>query len=481
MRIRLVHTLSLWLLAAVGVSVLAMGAVSAWNLGKGFDAYLKARDLERLEQLAELVGERIAGLDRTVAIDPQQLNMPRLLRQLERREGMPEAEGRGGPRQPPPRPPGGTPHPFGDRVALFTLDGKPWMGPPLGSNDQTMIERPVRVDGQMFALLRLRPAPPLPDAIDTHFLRSQYFGIAAVASVLILLAVAAAWWLSRQWVQALGSVQEATARIAQGELDVRLPMTRRDEIGDLVQNVNLMAASLQRLEAARRRWIADISHELRTPLASLRCEIEALVDRVRTPSAQALASLRDDVIRLGALVDDLHLLAMADLQRLPCRFTDFDAVHLIEGCIRKFSDRAQAAGISLLWVAPPPKLLSVHWDGARIEQLLSNLLGNSLRYTDAPGSTRLSLEVNEGMARIVVEDTTPGVAPGDLPRLFEPLFRADAARSRQTGGSGLGLSICQAIVHAHGGTIRAEDSTIGGLRIQIDLPLRARGAGNAGL
>lgn len=480
MRIRLVHTLSLWLLAAVGLSVLAMGAVSAWNLGQGFDAYLQARDVERLEQLADLMGERIAGFDQSVEIDPRQLDMPGLLRQLQRKQGLPDVEGRREPGHRPPPHGAEPPDALGARVTLFTLEGKRWFGPPVRPGDQALIERPVRVNGEVVALLRMRPAPPVPDANDARFLRSQYLGIAAVAVILVLLAIVAGWWLSRQLVFALTSVQQATARIARGELDVRLPMTRQDEIGDVVHNVNLMAASLQGMEGARRRWIADISHELRTPLSSLRGEIEALVDGVRISSPQALQSVRDDVLRLGALVDDLHLLAMADLQRLPCRFAGMDAALLLQDGMRKFADRAHAAGLSLSWATPPPEALPVQWDGARIEQLLGNLLGNSLRYTEAPGDITLALTADESVAHIVIEDTGPGVAPGDLARLFEPLFRVDAARSPHTGGSGLGLSICEAIVHAHGGSIDAEPSSLGGLRIRIALPLRAKDAGHAG-
>ena len=144
-----------------------------------------------------------------------------------------------------------------------------------------------------------------------------------------MLALGGALWLARQWVRPLLAVQAATARIAQGELDVRVPVERGDEIGDVVRNVNAMAASLQRIEGARRRWLADLSHELRTPLTVLRGEIEALVDGVRQPGEAALRSLREDVLRLGRLVDDLHLLAMADLQALPCHFADADAVQIV--------------------------------------------------------------------------------------------------------------------------------------------------------
>jgi two-component system sensor histidine kinase BaeS len=112
----------------------------------------------------------------------------------------------------------------------------------------------------------------------------------------------------------------------------------------------------------------------------------------------------------------------------------------------------------------------VRWDGRRIEQLLGNLLDNSLRYTDAPGCVRLTLQIDAGEVLIDLDDSAPGVPAVDAARLFEPLYRADAARSRHTGGSGLGLAICHAIVQAHGGAITATASELGGLQVRIRLP-----------
>ena len=224
-----------------------------------------------------------------------------------------------------------------------------------------------------------------PHADESRFLRSQYLGIAAVASALLLLALACAFWLARQWVRPLVAVQEATARIAQGELDVRLHEERSDEIGDVVRNVNKMAASLQRMEGARRRWLADLSHELRTPLTVLRGDIEALVDGVRPLNAAAALSLREDVLRLGTLVEDLHLLSMADLQALPCHFAEADAVQIVQGMLARHTQLATDAGLSLGLGGHADRAVPVFWDTGRIEQLLANLLHNSLRYTDAPG------------------------------------------------------------------------------------------------
>jgi two-component system, OmpR family, sensor histidine kinase BaeS len=223
----------------------------------------------------------------------------------------------------------------------------------------------------------------------------------------------------------------------------------------------------------RRRWVADISHELRTPLTVLRGEIEALVDGVRPLRHEAVLSLREDALRMGALVDDLHLLAMSDLQALPCRFAELDAVSFVQQIVARFNSRAASARLALTADTGLAVAQRVCWDRVRVEQLLVNLIENSLRYTDVPG--RIVLAIKRAGERIVIDidDSAPGVPAADLLRLFEPLYRADAARSCHRGGSGLGLAICDAIARSHGGRIEAGLSTLGGLHVRIELPVNA--------
>lgn len=498
MRTRLVHTLSLWLLGAVALSVLSMGGLTAWNLRQGFSAYLQARDIERLDTFVDLVASRMAGAQDGSGATPMEPDMPALLRALDLQQGSsptprppsprPDAGGPDRPEGPFARPPAGGPalphgpgpgaeERFGSRVSLALPDGRHWAGPPVAPGESGLIERPVRVRGEVVALVRLRPLAPAPDASEARFLRSQYLGIALLAGVLLLLALAGAVWLARQWVRPLHAMQEATARIAQGELAVRVGVVRGDEIGDLVRNVNAMAESLQRIEGARRRWLADLSHELRTPLTVLRGDIEALVDGVRPLTAQAVTMLREDVLRLGRLVEELHLLAIADLQPLPCHFGHADAAQIVREAVQRHARAAAEAGLVLQEMDVPAHAVPVLWDATRIAQLLGNLLQNSLRYTDAPGTVAVSLQLLGERVQVCVDDTAPGVPDADLARVFEPLWRADPARGRHDGGSGLGLAICEAIAKAHGGHIRASASALGGLRIVAELPVHADRAG----
>lgn len=489
MRLRVVHTLSLLLLSAVLLAVLAMAAVTAWNLRNGFADYLTARDIERLEQFADLVAQAAEQAGGADALRQQRLSMRELLDRFAQRQGLvprrsaPGGElriaGQGDP--PPAGPPPGGADGFGARVVVVSVDGHPLLGRPLPPDGSSSIDRPIRLNGAVIAQARLPLRPQVPDAVDARFLRKQYLGIAAVATALVLLALASAWWVARRWVQPLVAMHDATARIARGEFDVRLAGSqqgegRADEIGDLVRNVNAMAEGLQRLEGVRRRWVADISHELRTPLAVLRGEIEALVDGVRPLRHEAVLSLREETLRIGALVDDLHLLAMSDLKALPCQFDELDAMSFVQQIVARFDSRAASAGLALTADTGFAAAQPVCWDRVRIEQLLVNLIENGLRYTDAPGRIVLAMKCDGERVVIDIDDSAPGVPAADLPRLFEPLYRADAARSRHRGGSGLGLAICDAIARSHGGGIEAGLSTLGGLRVRIELPLSAGAA-----
>jgi two-component system sensor histidine kinase BaeS len=505
MRLRLVHTLSLLLLAVILAAVLAFGGLLAWNLRSGFNDYLSARDTERLEQFATLIAEHAQGSGGLAALGTGAFDLRELLQEFAQRQGLarptdPDSSAAFPPRPGnalnlpppgmgmlpgmPPGPPPGLPVPpgpagpagadgFASRIGIYAPDGRLLLGVPVDPNQTGALARPVKIESKLVAWVRMRPVPLVPDAVEAAFLHRQYLGIALLGSVLMALGLLAARGLAGRWIRPLLEIQDATARIARGQFTMRLPATRGDEIGDLMRNVNSMAEGLQHLEGARRRWIAEISHELRTPLTVLRGEIDALADGVRPLTQEASASLREEVLRLGAMVDDLHLLAMADLNALPCYFQECDAVQLVQRVQQRFERRADTLGISLAIRTPHEGILPVYWDAQRMEQVLSNLIDNSLSYTDAPGSVRISIERHRDRVRMLVDDSKPGVPTADFGRLFDPLYRTDTARGRHRGGSGLGLAICAALVRAHAGRITASASELGGLSICVDMPVSA--------
>ncbi len=493
MRLRLAHKMVLLLTAAVSIAVIAFGTLLAWNLRTGFGAYLEGRDIEHLEQVAVVASERLVRPDQAEALASGRIDGDALLEESSRRHGDWGLRHR----PPPPsasqedaaahdleRPPrtffGPPPHPppdgFEDRVAIYRQDGVLVFGKDFRRESVGAVERPVVIAGKTVAILSLRSAPPVPHDLEIAFLRRQYIGIAAIGAALMLLAAAAGAWSAARLVRPLLSIQDVTKRIAGGELTVRLDANRSDEVGDLISNVNRMAESLERLDGARRRWMAEISHELRTPLTVLRGELEALEDGIQPLNAQAVVSLREEVLRLNSLVDDLHLLAMADLGSLRISLQECDAVDIVRRVHARFASSAAARGLPLDANGLAASAWPVIWDPQRVDQLLGILMDNSLRYTDAPGRIRTSMSRQEDRIIIEVEDSAPSVNSKHLDRLFEPLYRENASRGRADGGSGLGLAICAALVHALGGRIEAYPSPLGGLGVRVHLPSAARTA-----
>ena len=484
LRLSLVHQLVLLLVGAVLLAVTVLGAAVAWNLRAGFSDYLRAQDEHWLDRFAEVAAAAVAERGLAALSGPAGALRP-LFEAVAPSDGSPPRPGAGGlgasgrPGGPSPYPgPGGRPPPGAhrtpDRLTVVDLAGRPLAGRVLAPQDVSA-ERAIVVDGRTLARAQLARVAFATADVDAAFLARQYRGIVLTALLLTLLAVAGAVWAGRRWLRPVHAVQQAARRVAQGAFDVRLRPQGNDELADLSHDINAMATSLQQLEASRRRWMAELSHEMRTPLAVLRGEVEALVDGVRPRTAEAMLSLQEEVARVTRLVEDFHQLALSDLRALPCHFAPVQPAALLQDALDRLQPRAQAAGLQLgLDAAGAPPL--AHWDAQRIGQLLANLLENSLRYTDAPGRIALQLRPGAaGLAVLTVDDSAPGVPAADHARLFEPLYRADASRSRRLGGSGLGLAICRAIARSHGGHIEAGASPLGGLRVVVTLPLQPEG------
>ena len=489
MRLRIAHQLSLLLTAAVVLAVLAVGGVSLWSLRSGFGDYLRQRDEEQLTRFVQL-------LERRAAADPsmdwlrgnrnaQRDLMDELIgRPIQPRTGRPEetTDERGEPphrRRPPHRRPSEAGN-IADRIVVLDVRGD-WLAGRRQPPHLARTVRAVQVNGADVAFVEL-VAEREPEGIDARFLQRQTTGMLITAFSTIAIALLAGWWVARRWSRPLRQLQLATHRIARGEQGVRIavpgtPGARRSgamEIDELVTDVNAMVEALAKLEDSRRHWIAQISHELRTPLAVLRGEMESIEDGARQPTPAVMASLREEVAQLTRLVDDLHTLAVADLGQLPCHFTAGDANTALARMVRRFETRAGQLGLALA-IQPAAHAISAHWDFGRVEQLLSNLLENSLRYTRAPGEVKVHWRVLGDVLQLTVEDSAPGVTASQLDQLFDPLFRVDSARSRNgQHGSGLGLSIVRAIAQAHGGTVSANVSRLGGLAIQVSLPLQPK-------
>lgn len=334
------------------------------------------------------------------------------------------------------------------------------------------IRRSVEVGGVTVATLTLVPVREIARERDQRFVRDHFAAIAWIAAAAAAIASIVGFLLARRMIVPIQAVAAGARTLAEGRYDLELDATRSDEIGGLAHDFNSLARTLEATTEARERWVADVAHELRTPVAVLRGEIDALRDGVRPMNEDALASLDGEVGRLTRLIDDLHDLTLADAGALAYRFEAVDLGELLTANALRYRDRLADAGLTLDFEAPTAPL-PCRADVGRLEQLLANLLENSLRYTDAPGPVRIRAIATDTHIRLTFEDGAPGVAESDLAHLFERFRRVDAHRNRASGGAGLGLAIVERIVAAHDGTIQARSSALGGLAIEVELP-RAR-------
>ncbi|TAA47891.1 tetratricopeptide repeat protein [Corallincola spongiicola] len=223
--------------------------------------------------------------------------------------------------------------------------------------------------------------------------------------------------------------------------------------------------------ARKNNLLAEVSHELRTPLAVLKLQLEGLEYDLVDDRQGAYRKLHGKIAELNQLIHDIYQLARADSGLLELNFQTLPALELLEEAGDEFQELGEDAGFDIEVRLNIDAQLHIDVDAVRFKQVLVNLLRNSIRYTDTPGCIRLLARQQAHELHIRVEDSAPGVMNEDLPRLFERLFRAEGSRSRDTGGSGLGLSICKSLVEAHSGTIAAARSKRGGLRIDIRLPI----------
>lgn len=279
--------------------------------------------------------------------------------------------------------------------------------------------------------------------------------------------------LARFIVRPLRDLSRAIRKIAAGDYRQRVELKSDDEIGELAQAFNDMAASLQQMEELRRDLVANVAHELRTPLTSIEGYLEAIEDGVYAADGDAVARIRSEAARLHRLVDDLTELSRLEagqerLQKQPCRLAD-----VVEAVIARLRSLFEEKGVALR-VNVPRNLPRLTADAARMEQVLNNLLTNALRYTPSGGQVEIAASRQGDAVKLAVSDTGAGIPEKDLPHIFERFYRGDNSRSRATGGTGIGLTIVKHIVEGHGGTIAVASEVGAGSRFEITLPLTAR-------
>ena len=494
MKFSIGHRLFAAVLLAI-VAVTATGiALMRQHLLASFSTYAVQIELDRLQQLSDAVAERyrsasgwqflpadavarrswiseeLARLQAGMPLPPTPPQVPA--------PPMAPADA-GSPPLPPLPPPLVAPAPPGpgtdvdllalqQRITLTDADGRYLAGRPAGS--AALARRAVQVEGRTVAHLAVAQVARPSDALAAAFLDRIASSVLLIVAISVALSALLATLLAAHFRKPIQQLADGARALADGRYDSRLDLRRSDELGELAQRFNQMAARLGEMEAGRRQWVADTSHELRTPLSVLRAQLEALQDGVRAMTPDALASMLRQVLALNKLIDELYALAQADAGQLELHLAHTDAWQLAADVANTFGQRLAQAGLELT-MAQAPALTPVMADPDRLRQVFVNLFENAIRYTAAPGRVALRAQVADGALHIDIDDSAPGVPAGALERRGERFYRVEGSRSRAHGGAGLGLALCRRIVAAHQGALTFSESSLGGLRVRLSLPL----------
>lgn len=315
--------------------------------------------------------------------------------------------------------------------------------------------------------------PVLRDLFDNEFVDRQQTHFMIMSLVALVIAFICAIPLSFLLTKRVKILANYVQLLSKGQYQERINTKGKDEISTLAEHLNHLSHTLEQSEQTRKRWVADISHELRTPLAVLRADLEALEDGVRQFDHKSIARLQKHAARLTTLVNDLYELSLTDIGAMTYRKRSCNLNDLISELCATLEGKFTQAGLEFS-LKLTNETIHLFADPQRLQQLLLNLLNNSVNYTYTPGRVQLALMREHDKVIITIEDTAPGVVPELHEKLFERLYRAESSRSRETGGAGLGLSICRNIVDAHQGNIEISSSELGGLKVTITLPLQSQ-------
>jgi len=310
------------------------------------------------------------------------------------------------------------------------------------------------------------------DGFETAWNRSTFWAVIAGATA----AGGLSYWVSKRIMKPLTQIEQITQKFAAGHLEERLPPSEIPELNRLANSFNRMAVSLEGVEQRRRELVSDLTHELRTPLTVLRGYLEELADARIEATPEVYHQLGKETRRLERLINDLQELSKAEAGYLPINLKSMNLRPLLESLVQKFSDQLLEDGPQLR-LQCPEQLPLVMADIDRVEQVMVNLLGNAISYTETGSITvKVWTQAEEEKSHtpriwVAVTDTGIGIAPQDLPHVFERFWRAEKSRNQHTGGTGIGLAISQQLIALQGGEISVQSELGKGSTFQFYLPL----------
>lgn len=305
-------------------------------------------------------------------------------------------------------------------------------------------------------------------AADVTFLNTlnrlllSAFGISLILSMIIGAVIA------RQLTNPITRVIAITRNIASGNFAVRIQeQTNTREINELTNSVNGLAETLGEQENLRRQLVSDVAHELRTPISILQSHLEAMIDGTFAADTAHLENIHGESLRVARLVDDLTRLTLLEKGNMVLNYEQFDIALLLKGIAANFQRAFDNKGVVLEMDVQSEPIAA---DMDKLSQVFINLLTNALKYTNPSGSVKISSTSSPTALTVLVQDTGIGISGKDLPHIFERFYRTDKSRARQTGGSGIGLTIAKSIVEAHKGTLTVESELGRGSTFTVALP-----------
>ena len=308
---------------------------------------------------------------------------------------------------------------------------------------------------------------------EQTFLDNIHRSLYWVGGAILLVGLFASYLLARSITVPIRKLGAALAVLEKGQYGETVDVDSRSEVGKLAGGFNRMSRSLAEQVELRRRLLADVAHELRTPLTVIQGNLEGMLEGVVERSDETLNSLREETEYLSRMITDLRDLSLAEAGQLTLEKEATDVNLLIHRAVNMLEPLALERNVSIHEDLSPAPALPL--DARRISQVLYNLLTNAIRYTPENGEISVITQTisirNKDWLRIDVHDNGCGIAPEDLPFVFEHFYRADKARDKKSGGSGIGLAIVKQLVEIHGGVVEAQSDVGKGCRFSVFLPI----------
>jgi len=432
--------------------ILLMTALIKWNVERSFLHYVNTVEIQHLNTISYQLAQSYSSQNKWKAIQANHSVWQKLIEPISQQPISPSEDN--------------TPAHSEQRISLFDIENNLIIGQ--HNSTDNFKKQLILKKGVTIGYLTLQPLTGMTKPDDLSFIHQQeqrlYF--TALGGILILASIALL--LIHNMTTPIKRLLIGASALTSGEFQQRIEVKGYDELALLADKFNILAETLEKNRLHQRQWIADISHELRTPLSILHGEIQAIEDGVRKFDSHSLQSLASEVERLNKLIEDLYQLSLSDTGTLNYEKKPLDIVGLLRERLNAFSERIQERRLHIN--SHLPKAIIFNGDRQRLQQLLTNLLENSLRYTHPKGQLWLHCELDEKEIIIHLEDSKPSVPDEAMEQIFERLYRVEYSRSRSHGGGGLGLAICTSIVKAHNGTIHAKHSSLGGLCLEIKFP-----------